>query len=88
MLYHMRTTINLNDDLLRRAKQLAAENRRTLTSLLEDALREVLSRTDTTQPRRRVELPVSDRAPGVLPGVDLDSSAALLDLMDTDDAAS
>jgi len=84
----MRTTINLDDDLLRKAKRLAATSQRTLTSVLEDALREVLSRTDTTRHEGHVKLPVSDREPGVLPGVDLDSSAALLDLMDRGDAPS
>jgi len=84
----MRTTINLDDDLLRRAKRLAATSRRTLTSVLEDALREVLSRTGAMHPEGRVELPESDCEPGLLPGVDLDNSAALLDLMEEDDASS
>jgi len=83
----MRTTINLDDHLLRRAKQLAAKTHRTLTSVLEDALREALSRTTAGPRRGRVKLPVSDRAPGVLPGVDLDHSSALLDLMERDDAS-
>ena len=81
----MRTTINLDDHLLRQAKQLAAKTHRTLTSVLQDALREALSRTAETPSRSRVRLPVSDREPGVLPGVDLDHSAALLDLMERDD---
>jgi hypothetical protein len=81
----MRTTINLDDHLLRRAKQLAAKRHKTLTSVLEDALRESLSHTAEARRRTRVELPVSDRPPGVLPGVDLDHSAALLDLMESED---
>ena len=36
----MRTTVRLDDDLLREAKRVAAEEGRTLTSLLEDGLRE------------------------------------------------
>ena len=83
----MRTTINLDDHLLRRAKQLAARTHRTLTSVFEDALRESLSRTAAAPRRTRVKLPVSDRAPGVLPGVDLDHTADLLDLMERDDAS-
>jgi len=82
----MRTTVNLDDNLLRQAKQLAAESRRTLTAILEDALREAVRRAAPDHPRSRVTLPVSDRAPGTLPGVDLDSSAALLDVMNSDDA--
>jgi len=84
----MRTTINLDDHLLRRAKQLAARTHKTLTSVLEDALRESLGRSAEAPSRKRVKLPTSDRAPGVLPGVDLDHSAALLDLMERDDAPS
>jgi hypothetical protein len=82
----MRTTIRLDDDLLRQAKHLAAKTHRTLTSVIEDALREVLSRTANRARRRRVTLRTSDQRPGVLPGVDLDHSAALLDLMERDDA--
>ncbi|MBM4037365.1 MAG: DUF2191 domain-containing protein [Planctomycetes bacterium] len=82
----MRTTINLDDDLLCQAKQLAAQTRRTLTAILEDALREAVRRAAPDQPRTRVTLPVSDRVPGTLPGVDLDNSAALLDLMERPDA--
>ncbi len=84
----MRTTVNLDDHLLAQAKELAARSHRTLTSVLEDALREVLSRSGGEPRRGRIRLPVSDRAPGVRPGVDLDSSAALLDLMERDDASS
>lgn len=38
----MRTTLDLNDDLTRRAKEKAAREGRTLTSLVEDGLRLVL----------------------------------------------
>jgi hypothetical protein len=83
----MRTTVNLDDHLLGQAKELAARNHRTLTSVLEDALREVLGRASGAPPRERVTLPASDRAPGIRPGVDLDNSAALLELMERDDAS-
>ncbi|MBM4043042.1 MAG: DUF2191 domain-containing protein [Planctomycetes bacterium] len=84
----MRTTVNLDDHLLRQARELAAKSGRTLTSMLEDALREVLSRSTQEPRRKRVKLPVSHRAPGVRPGVDLDSSASLLDIMEHRGAAS
>ena len=77
----MRTTINLDERLLGQAKALAARHHRTLTSVLEDALREVLGRAADAPPRRRLKIPASDREPGTLPGVDLDNSAALLDMM-------
>lgn len=38
----MRTTLDLNDDLMREAKARAAREGRTLTSLIEDGLRLVL----------------------------------------------
>jgi hypothetical protein len=38
----MKTTVNLNDELLRRAKKLAAERGVTLTAFIEGALREAL----------------------------------------------
>ena len=79
----MRTTINLDDDLLAEAKQVAARTGRTLTAVVEDALRESLHRRHRTV-RRVVELPVFGEG-GVQPGVDLDDGAALLDLMERDD---
>ena len=75
----MRTTIRLDDGLLREAKAYAASTDRTLTRLIEDALREALARRKQRRPR--VELPTSG-AGGLQPGVDLDNSAALWDLMD------
>jgi len=82
----MRTTINLDDDLLAEAKQVAARTGRTLTAVVEDALRESLHRRRHTS-RRAVELPTFG-AGGAQPGVDLDDSAALLELMEPDDPAS
>jgi hypothetical protein len=79
----MRTTINLDDALLAEAKQVAARTGRSLTAVVEDALRESLRRRrDTT--RRPLELPVFGEG-GVQPGVDLDDGVALLDLMEQDD---
>ena len=79
----MRTTVRLNDRLLSEAKKYADETGRTLTALLEDALRETLARRDKPGPRRWIKLKTVGGG-GVQPGVDLDDSAALLDLMDHD----
>jgi hypothetical protein len=79
----MRTTINLDDALLAEAKQVAARTGRTLAAVVEDALRESLHRRQRTA-RQAVELPVFGEG-GAQPGVDLDDSAALLDLMEQDD---
>lgn len=77
----MRTTIKIDDQLLAEAKARAVRSGRTLNALIEDALRAALSRRDSDHGRRRVELPTF---PGsrLLPGVDLDDSAALLDRME------
>jgi predicted transcriptional regulator len=76
-----RTTVRLEDGLLAEAKKKAAESHRTLTAVIEDALRESLSRQRRTGGKRRVRLPAAGRG-GLQPGVDLDNTAALLDLMD------
>ena len=80
----MRTTILLPDALYRDTKAAAAASGRTVTSLIEDALRERLGRRTPGPKRpRRVRLPVFHGGKkGVRPGVDLDDSAGLVDLMD------
>lgn len=81
----MRTTIRLPDDLLATAKAIAAADHSSLTRVIEDALRESIARRQSPKPRGLVRL-ITFRGDGVQPGVDLDSSAALLDLMERADA--
>jgi hypothetical protein len=81
----MRTTVRLDDELLREVKVHAAEQRMTLTAVLEEALRELLARRRQPVDRPRVPLP-SFKGQGLQPGVDLDDSSALLDLMEGRDA--
>ena len=76
----MRTTINLNDHLLADLKKRAAESGRTMTAIIEDALRQAVAPSKAAV-RRKVRL-TTVGGKGVRPGVDLDDSAALLDLMD------
>jgi hypothetical protein len=78
----MRTTVRLDDHLLASAKKLAAETGRTLTAVLEDALRETLARRNDLARRRPVRLKTV-KGDGIRPGVDLDDTAALLDLMES-----
>jgi hypothetical protein len=80
----MRTTINIDDALLAEAKQVAARTGRSLTAVVEDALRESLHRRRNRPGVRTVELPMFGEG-GLQPGVDLDDSAALLELMEQDD---
>lgn len=76
-----RTTIRLDDHLLVEVKKLAADTDRTLTAVIEDALREALARRRKGRRSARVKL-VTFKGKGLQPGVDLDSSAALLDRME------
>ncbi len=74
----MRTTIRIDDQLLEEAKQLAIRRGISLTALIEDALRN-LSRQHSSEQREPARL-VTVGGKGLLPGVDLDDSATLLDL--------
>lgn len=77
----MRTTIHLPDDLLGQAKKVAAESNRTLTAVIEDALREALARRRRLSRSAPMKL-TTFGGTGLHPGIDLDDTAALLDLMD------
>jgi hypothetical protein len=81
----VRTTIRLDDELLAEAKELAARTRRSLNSVIEDALRESLARRRRQSERKPVTL-TTFRGNGLRPGVDLDDTAALYDVMDADEA--
>lgn len=81
MFWCMRTTLHINDELMRRAKLAAAATGRTLTAVVEDALTESLARREPRKRRGRVRL-TTFRGRGLQPGVDLDDSAALSDLME------
>lgn len=80
----MRTTIRLDDQLLSEAKKLAVERGTTLTAVLEDALRQTLAQRKQRQKRAPFKLITSGQG-GLRPGVDLDNSAALLELMESAD---
>jgi hypothetical protein len=81
----MRTTIRLPDSLLREAKAYAARSGKTLTAVIEDALRESLARQHADRPGRAPVKLTTVAGHGVQPGVDLDDSAALLELMEAPD---
>ena len=81
MLRCMRTTIRLNDDLFSEVKELAARSRRTITAIIEDALREVLRRRPGPQQKGKVRL-TTVKGRGVSPRVDIDDTSSLLDVME------
>ena len=65
-----RTTVRLPAELLKKAQRKAAAEGRTLTALMEDGLRYVVS-DKPAEARRRVLPPVGKETGGLLPGVDL-----------------
>ena len=73
----MRTTIRLDQDLLRRAKMRAVESHRTLTSIIEEALRTSLMPrlSSTSLPPLHI---VPFRGKGTRRGVDLTKTSTLL----------
>jgi hypothetical protein len=77
----MRTTVDLADHLLVRAKKLAASQRTTLTAVLEDSLRAYLTMVSEQkkQTKRPFELPVGDGGKP-LRGVDLNDTSSLMDI--------
>ena len=81
MLRHMRTTINLPDELILRAKKAALEADTTLTEIIANALRGALAKPQRRTTRKKTKLITYGKG-GVRPGVDLDDTSALLDLMD------
>jgi hypothetical protein len=77
----MRTTIYVDDQLLMQAKAQAATLGVTLAQLIEDALRESLMRRQTVEHRERVRM-ITMKGTGTRPGIDLDNSQSLLEIME------
>jgi len=77
--------VTINDDLLAEAKRAAIDRGTTLGEVLEDALR--LSFEVAQQAADRPTRLTTYGRGGLAPGVDLNDNAALLDLLEEDDAA-
>ena len=82
MLICVRTTLNLSDGLAEEAKRRAAEEGRTLTSLIEEGLRLVL---ETPRRQRSIRLPAHGRGDGKVLVDILDKEALWAALEDADD---
>ncbi len=80
----MRTTIRLDDQLLAQAKKEAARQGKSLTALIDESLRQSLAKSRRPHQKKKVRIPVSKAKGGTLPGVDLNDSAALLEIMERD----
>jgi hypothetical protein len=77
----MRTTMNVDDQLLIQAKAQAATLGVTLAQLIEDALRASLMRREHVEHHGRVRM-ITMQGMGTRPGIDLDNSHSLLESME------
>lgn len=76
----MRTTVDIHDELLRTAKQRAAEETTTLREIVDRALRQYFAEPATHKP---FKLRWKPHSRGVIqPGVVLEDRDSLFDLMD------
>jgi hypothetical protein len=74
----MKTTLDINDDLLANAKALAAQQRTSLTRLIEEALQTRLRSAAAPASSGRLRIPVIKGRGGLAAGVDPTSNKALL----------
>jgi len=65
-----------------KVKKESAQTGETLTAMIERGLRLVLARPQRSRRRASVRVPVSRAQGGVRAGVNLNDSAALLDIME------
>ena len=85
-LYHplIKTTLNINDQLLADAKALAAQQRTSLTRLIEEGLQLRLRAKVNSAKGGRLQLPVFKGLGGLVQGVDPLSNKALLEALGDD----
>ena len=82
ILSHMRTTIDVNEELLRAVKAYATSERKTLKVTIEQALREFLA-GPANAVADPLPIPVF-RGQGVQPGVDLTDNTTLEAIMNAE----
>jgi len=76
-----RTTLNTEEALLRRLKLAAARSDQTISEIAERALRFYLD--SRQEPREgRIKLPTSKRDMRLWPGINLNSSASVAEIVD------
>ena len=80
----MKTTLDINDQLLADAKALAAQRRTSLTRVIEEGLQLRLRAKAASVARGRVRLPVFKGRGGLVAGVDPLSNKALLEALGDD----
>ena len=80
----MKTTLNLNDQLVTDAKALAVQQRTSLTRLIEEGLQLRLRAQAAPAARGRVKLPLFRGRGGWVAGLDPLSNRSLLGALDDD----
>jgi hypothetical protein len=78
----MRTTLTLDDDVLKIARRQAAAQERTLKDVINDALRLGLTAAGRARPRTPFAFKLNVVDGRVMPGVDLTDRDKLFDVMD------
>ena len=77
----MRTTIRIDDHLLNETKKRALEHNTSISAIIETALKNMFNQYNKYTPQGPVHLPTFN-GNGLKHGVDLDDSAALLEIME------
>lgn len=78
MVFHMKTTLEISDEVMRRTKEKAAREGKTMTELVESALRNMLAE----KPRGDGKLPPLPSFGMGKPQIDIADRDALYDLFD------
>jgi hypothetical protein len=81
----LKTTLNIDDGLLVRAKQAAASERTTLTRLIEEGLNLRLRASRSKRTTAHSRLPIFHGKGGLVAGLDPTSNRSLYDAADEDD---
>jgi hypothetical protein len=76
----MRTTLDIDDAVLRQAKKIAAEEGKTLTRVVEEALRERIA--PRPRGRKRFKLALLTKKGRLVPGTNLADRDALYERME------
>jgi hypothetical protein len=80
----MKTTLDIDDELLVKAKAVCARERKSLTALIEEGLRLRLRRVDSRRRAASQPLAIHNGQGGLAAGVDPLSNRSLLDAADDD----
>ncbi len=80
----MKTTLDLDDEILIKAKAAAARERKSLTALIEEGLRLRLRRPGSRRPQAAKTLVIHRGKGGLVDGINPLSNRSMLDAADHD----